>query len=114
MAESWRFTHHREGPAPSPHTEGGSKTSTIKKKKLARNAGSLPQLVSAPLRKSKKAFNDPSGHNVICIFILSGQAHGTKGPGVEGNLFESCWQREMLSDVEGRKNESVLWKLAGD
>lgn len=49
----------------------------------------LPQLICAPWRKSKKAFNDPSGHNVICIFILSGQAHSTKTPGVEG---KSLWK----------------------
>lgn len=54
------------------------------------------------LKESKKAFNDPSGHNVICICLLQGRLTARKPLGQRGNLLERGLQSEMLSDVEGR------------
>lgn len=45
---------------------------------------------------------------------FQGKLTARKPLGWRGNLFESCSPSEMLSDVEGRKSERMLWKLAGD
>lgn len=97
MAATWRdFTCDGGLQALSSCANGCLKTASKK------STGLFPQLISAPWRKSKKAFNDPSGHNMICIFLLSGQAHSTKTPGAEG---ESLWKPPAKRDAVRRWRE---------